>query len=316
MRYLTILALLFVGCASHNYHLASNNPYSSDSNYQYQDAEPYTPLAKQDAAWFTAKAEADIRAGDYSEAQINFQRAFRRDRWLIDTNLGYQNMMLERELFDDLWREYLDLYQEYPSRGDAFWYHLRPMLHFRGDSTVRKVKEKEVSAKAKSQVAELVVAAQTSFGDGETEAALANIEAAIKLSDSFALHKLRIRYTAEGELESLLKVYTERADEDPSNGDNLALQALATARTHRSKAFSLLRDGWVLEIRGIELPRTMAELARDAGDELAGDSDDMLRRRRGWYEISAAFFDLVLRASSEDIEAVGGYNYALNKLNK
>ena len=260
------------------------------------------------------KPEIDRKVGDFSEAHINYQRAFRRDRWHPDANEGYQDMMLERGLFDDLWREYLDVWQKYPTRGDAVWFHVRPMLHQNGIKSVRQTRAPKVSPEDQTAANELLKSAMESYSQGKVDAALNDIDRALELADIFELHRLKISYTPKDLLVDLVMKYDERAEEDPSNGDNQALLALAVARTDPMQAVKILRDGWVLDLPGLELRRVLAELARDLGDKIEGSIIISKRKRRGWYQTSAAFFSIVLATTPDDIAAQGGQNYAQNKL--
>lgn len=316
MRFIPLLALFASSCSVGVYRHYTPDTYvdepvtSPSSNYP----QNYTPPSQRDATWFATEAEIDRKVGDFSEAHINYQRAFRRDRWHPAANEGYQDMMLERGLFDDLWREYLDVWQKHPTRGDAFWLHVRPMLHQNGIKPVRQIRAPKVSADDEAAANKLLKSAQAYYLLDDVRAALRDINAAIELADTFALNRFRILWTRESSLPALVEAYSERAEEDPSNGDNQALLALAIARTDRLKAIELLRDGWVLDIPGIELRRVLAELARDLGDETEGSSIISTRKRRGWYQASAAFFSIVLATNPDDTAAQGGRNYAQNKL--
>ncbi|MCF6228642.1 MAG: hypothetical protein L3J82_08305 [Planctomycetes bacterium] len=316
MRLIPLLALFVSSCSVGVYRHYTPDTYVDEptaapsSNYP----QSYTPPSQRDASWFATEAEIDRKVGDFSEAHINYQRAFRRDRWHPAANEGYQDMMLNRGLFDDLWREYLDAWQKYPTRGDAFWLHVRPMLHQNGIKSVRQARAPKVSADDEAAANELLKSATENYSQGEVDAALGDIDRALELADTFELHRLKISYTPKNVLVDLVMKYGERAEEDPSNGDNQALLSLAIARTDRLKAIELLRDGWVLDLPGIELRRILAELTRDLGDETEGSIIISTRQRRGWYQVSAAFFSIVLATNPDDIAAQGGQNYAQNKL--
>ncbi|MEE9312872.1 MAG: hypothetical protein V3V10_10740, partial [Planctomycetota bacterium] len=198
MRLIPLLALLVSSCSVGVYHHYTPDTYVDEPTaepYQEYPDDTYTPPSERDANWFTTEAEIDRKVGDFSEAHINYQRAFRRDRWHPDANEGYQDMMLERGLFDDLWREYLDVWQKYPTRGDAVWFHVRPMLHQNGIKSVRQTRAPKVSPEDQTAANELLKSAMESYSQGKVDAALNDIDRALELADIFELHRLKISYT-------------------------------------------------------------------------------------------------------------------------
>ena len=136
MRYFPfVLLLLVVGCSS------QRRDYDSDPwrDYEPRDDrttydETYIPPSRMNADQLVDRALRAERDGRDDQARVDYQQAFRRDRWHPPANERYQDLMLRNDLFDDVWQEYLDLWQQNPTRGDAFWFHVRPMLERRAES--------------------------------------------------------------------------------------------------------------------------------------------------------------------------------------
>ena len=82
------------------------------------------------------EAAREERSGRADEARIDYHLAFRHDRWHPGANDAYQDMMLRHKLRRTVWQEYLDLWQKHPSRGDALYYHLRPLLRQRAGRAI------------------------------------------------------------------------------------------------------------------------------------------------------------------------------------
>ncbi|MHC4841121.1 MAG: hypothetical protein ACYTDT_09230 [Planctomycetota bacterium] len=317
MRFAPIVLLILTSCVyddSYEYEPEPEHRTTYDASPRNYYEKTYVPPSERSADWFADEAEDHLKSGDYSEAHISYHRAFRRDRWHPRANSSYQNMMLQRGLFDEVWREYLDLWQQDPERGDACLFHLRPMFVNRGVSVTPTERRPKVTDETQLAIDAHTLAANEYFLEEDFESAIKEIDSALSLADLFSLHKLKIKYTPNAALDALASFYTERSDEDPSSGNNLALLALVTARTDTAAAFTLLRDGYVMELRGLELPRTMAELARDWADASTVENENSAREQHGWYSLSAAFFSIVLATQADDIEAKGGLDYAIKKL--
>lgn len=283
MRYALIL-LLLAGCGSQ-----SRDYYDDD---EWEDYEPgprsyydenYKPPGRRTSAELLKRAAENEAAGRDDRARVEYHDLFRGDRWHHAANTRYQNLMLRNELDVQVWQEYLDLWESNPGRGDALWFHLRPLvLKYTGKAQTRG---KVLNADELDMLALVLaeVAAQTSDSK-----ALQIVMQALERHDWFELHRLRISLCPESALAEVSTEYAERAEEDPSDGNALALHALAVARTDMARALRMLRDGVVLGLPGQWLYQTLAEICEFQGDATSQGSFDGRRQAAGWYELAQA----------------------------
>jgi len=320
-------ALLLAACAGQS-RPAEDDPWADydpqprntyDETYKPPRTEPRP--ARGSADDYVRRAEAAIARARPDQARVEYQSAFGQDRWHVYANQGYQDLMLENELFDALWREYLDLWQLNTGRGDAFYFHLRPLMKRRGLGAVPLETRHEVSDETISQINTLLGDSTERAKAGDRDGALAAIDAAIKLADWPILHRVRIELLAPVEYEMVLAEYATRAEDNPQSGDALALHAKVVSYRDKNKALDLLRAGYVLELPGFWLPFGMAELCRDLGDQpwtgaSLTPSTDFTRQQIGWYAAARDFFAICLATRPQDPDTLEGHGYATSRLAK
>jgi hypothetical protein len=320
-RFLAFLGLLFAACSSQS--RPEDDPWA---NYQPSNRptydETYEPPPRQDTADAAVERAARAQArGRSDEARVEYQVAFRDDRWHVPANEGYQDLMLGAGLFDALWREYLDLWQTNTARGDAFYYHLRPLLSHRGRGAVKLEKRAVIPDETLAQINTLLQESTEAASAGKREDAVAAIDNALKLADLPALHRVRIELLSTTAWDDLLQTYETRAEEAPQSGDALALNAKVVSYRDKLKALNLLREGYVLELPGFWLPFGIAEICRDLGDEAlskAGDKPtrDQKRNILGWYAASRDFYEVCKATRPNDPETLTGWGYVKRQIER
>lgn len=280
---------------------------------------PKTPADKADAC--VRRAESAAARGRPDEARVEFQDAFRRDRWHVPANEGYQDLMLANDLFDVLWREYLDLWQVNSARGDALYFHLRPLLKKRGLGAAKLESKAELPDDTIKAINDLVTESTEKAAAGDRDGAVAAIDRALKLADMPVLHLLRINLLAQTAYDKLLAEYSDRAEQNPQSGDALALHAKVVGHADKPKAVAMLRDGYVLELPGFWLPFTLAELCRDLGDEVltkAGEKPDQDARRdiTGWYACARDCYEICRATRPSDPDTLQGAGYVAQQIER
>jgi hypothetical protein len=307
MRYLPlVLFLLLAGCHSQGRDYDDRDPWPeydpTTPHHSYMD--DYVPPSRMTAEQLTDRAMKAEQDGRDDQARVDYQQAFRRDRWYPTANLRYQDLMLRNDLFDSVWQEYLDLWQRHPGRGDAFWYHVRPMLEQRADQPVPMERLEKITPEDNTKVHELQTDAQTRHEAGDDNLARELIEQALKISDRSELHRLRIQLSTPDQYDALLKEYADRAEENPASGDALYLHAYLLAVSEPQEALNELRGAWAIELPGWWLRFGIAEITRDLGDAQLQDGLDgdeqAARSAAGWYAASEAFARRCLKARPED----------------
>ncbi|MCA8914137.1 MAG: hypothetical protein KDB90_01895 [Planctomycetes bacterium] len=315
MRYLLLpIVLLLAACGSQDryyYDDPWDSPESDTPRRTYD--ESYVPPSRMNADQLVARAQKAERDGREDQARVDYQQAFRRDRWHPAANTGYQDLMLRNGLFDEVWQEYLDLWQQNPARGDALWFHLRPMLIQRADEPLPIGKAIAVSEDKAARIHELEVASAEKAAADDRAGALADIEAALKIADQTRLHRLRISLMPPDDYDTLLQEYAERAEENPASGDNLYLHARVVANRDPNAALAMLRDGWILDLPGWWLRFGLGEISRelaDAGFEQAKGGDVPAERScLGYYGLAEAFFNDCKSARPDEPETLAALDW-------
>lgn len=319
-RFLAFLGLLLAACSSQS--RPEDDPWA---NYQPSNRptydETYKPPPRQDTADAAVERAAQAQArGRSDEARVEYQVAFREDRWHVPANEGYQDLMLGAGLFDTLWREYLDLWQTNSARGDAFYYHLRPLLSHRGRGAA-KLENRELSDETIAQVNALVKESTDASAAGNREDATLAIDRALKLADLPALHRVRIELLSATAYDELLKTYEARAEDAPQSGDAQALHAKVVSYRDKLKALNLLRDGYALELPGFWLPFGIAEVCRELGDEALGKAGekptrDAKRDILGWFAASRDFYEVCKATRPNDPDTLAGWGYVARQIER
>jgi hypothetical protein len=303
MRYLPLcLLLLLTACGQEReYDYDREDPWEDydpeDGKHTYDEA--YVPPTRMNVDQLVERAKKAEADGRDDQARVDYHTAFRRDRWHPGANAGYQDLMLRNDLFETVWQEYLDLWQQNPERGDAFWFHLRPMLQQRNDA-VTPEKATRLSDEDTARVDELTAKAKEAATVGDRDSALAAINEALKIADSPSLHRVRIEVLQPGDFTALLEEYAEYADENPASGDRLYLHAYVLSYRDPMKALGMLREGWIIELPGYWLRFGIAEICTGMGDN---DANTERRSALGWYAAARAFLEQCAEARPTDADA-------------
>lgn len=308
MRYLLpMLALMLAACGSQ-----SRDDYDVWDTYDPSLDRPtyderYVPPSRMNADQLVERAMRAERDQRDDQARVDYHAAFRRDRWHPQANRRYQDLMLRNDLFDTLWQEYLDLWQTEPARGDAFWFHLRPMLLRRADQPMPLGREPKLSPEQAERANALSAEARNKWDEGDDAGAREAVKQALEIADLPELHRLRIRLAPAEEHAALLEEYAERAEENPAGGDNLYLHARVLALTDPAAALELLRAGWILDVPGWWLRFGIGELCLELGErELPAANDgyrDAIRSAQGWYALAESFLTACKEARPDNTEA-------------
>lgn len=297
MRLLTFIfpVLLLAACGSQ-----ARDDYVDDVWDSYEPSrdrptydERYVPPSRMNADQLVERAMRAERDQRDDQARVDYHAAFRRDRWHPQANRRYQDLMLRNGLFDTLWQEYLDLWQSESARGDAFWFHLRPMLERRADQPMPLGREPKLSPEQAERANALSNEARSKWNEGDDTGAREAVKQALETADLPELHRLRIQLAPAEEHAALLAEYAERAEDNPASGDNLYLHARVLALTDPAAALELLRAGWILDLPGWWLRFGLGELCLEQGDkQLAAAleaNQDAQRSAQGWYATAEAF---------------------------
>jgi tetratricopeptide (TPR) repeat protein len=307
-KLLVLLVLMLAACGSQ-----SRDDYVDDVWDTYDPGrdrptydERYVPPSRMNADQLVERAMRAERDGRDDQARVDYHAAFRRDRWHAEANRRYQDLMLRNGLFDTVWQEYLDLWQAEPGRGDALWFHLRPMLLRRADQPMPLEREPKLSPEQAERVNALSAEARSKWNDGDDAGAREAVKQALEIADLAELHRLRILLAPAEEHAALLTEYAERAEENPASGDNLYLHARVLAYRDVAAALGMLRGGWILDLPGWWLRFGIGEFARGLGDNqltaaLEGDQQAQ-RSTQGWYATAEAFLTACKEVRPSDPE--------------
>jgi tetratricopeptide (TPR) repeat protein len=298
MRLLSLLALTLLAACGSQSRYDYDDPWADyDPTVRHKTYdEEYVPPSAMNADQLADRAEGAEQQGRDDRARVDYHQAFRRDRWHVRANLGYQDLMLRNGLFEDVWQEYLDLWQQHPERGDAFWFHLRPLLMTReGDMPL--VRYPDVPDDDMGQVREL--AARSADADGDE--ALAAIEQALQIADLPWLHRVRIDLLHPVGYQPLLDEYAALAEDNPADGDALALHAYVLSMRDVHGALKLLRDAWIIELPGWWLRFGIAEICTQLGEDAMelGETG----QGAGWYRTSLAMLLRCVESAPENQRA-------------
>ncbi|MBK8207878.1 MAG: hypothetical protein IPK87_13970 [Planctomycetes bacterium] len=312
MRYtLPLIALLLAACGSQQRPPEEDDPWDThEPRAKYYDHDYKPPGRRTSADLVKRAAEAEAEGRD-DQARVDYHQLFRGDRWHVQGNTLYQDLMLRNGLDMSLWQEYLDLWEANQGRGDALWFHLRPAIVKRQDQEV-PTRGKPLTPEQLAVLADVLTDAAAKEESGDTAAAMQAIESALEQHDWIELHRMRISLCAEAALPDLAKEYADRADEDPSDGNALSLYALAIARTDMARALRMLRDGYVLALPGQWLYRSLAEVCVALGDSTSRTSVDERRQAAGWYRTAEAL--LAYCAQVPGVEVTEAQNHVQGQL--
>ncbi|MCC7508737.1 MAG: hypothetical protein IT464_05150 [Planctomycetes bacterium] len=293
MRYtLPWIAVLLAACGSQQRPPEEDDPWENhEPRAKYYDHDYKPPGRRTSADLVKRAAEAEAEGRD-DQARVDYHQLFRGDRWHVQGNTRYQDLMLRNGLDMSLWQEYLDLWEANPARGDALWFHLRPAIVKRQDQEV-PTRGKPLTPEQLAVLAGVLTDAAAKDEAGDSAGAMQAIESALEQNDWVELHRMRIALCTEAALPGLAKEYADRADDDPSDGNALSLYALAIARTDMARALRILRDGYILDLPGQWLYRSLAEICAALGDSTSRTSVDSRRQAAGWYRTAEALLAYV-----------------------
>ena len=319
MRYLPLsLLLLLAACGQGR----DYDDEEDDRESRWEDYDPevqthtydeaYVPPTRMNADQLVERAKKAEANDRDDEARVDYQAAFRRDRWHPGANAGYQDLMLRNDLFETVWQEYLDLWQQNLARGDAFWFHLRPMLQ-RAEGGLALEKQKQLSDEDLLRVNELTSQSKEAADAGDREAALDAINAALKIADYPSLHRVRIELMSTGDYTALLQEYADYADENPASGDRLYLHAHVLSFRDPSRALGMLREGWIIDLPGYWLRFGIAEICIGLGDN---DANTERRSALGWYAAARAFLQQCVEVRPKDPDANTMLGYVTSQMEK
>lgn len=285
MRYLMFASvLLLAACGGQGRYVYEPDPEPHDPEPRPRDI----PL-EETADAFVRRAHRAESNERYDEARTEYHHAFRRERWHFEANSGYQNLMRQVGLSDVVWREYLDLWQQNATRGDAWWWHLGHAIKQRHEAgNLQGEPMPKATPEDKQRIDSLREQAMQALKARDFEACVSHIDEALKLADLYDLHRLRIAAWPESDLDALVTHYAEHADENPASGNRAALHAAAAGRQNPLAALKLLREAVVLEIPGEFLWLELATWALWMGQETDAEANqDATRQAAGWYLLAA-----------------------------
>lgn len=319
MRYLMLATvLLLTACGGQGRYVYEPDPEPRDPEPRPRDV----PLEETADAFVRRAHRAESRE-DYDEARTEYHHAFRRERWHFEANSGYQNLMRQVGLSDVVWREYLDLWQQHATRGDAWWWHLGHAIKQRHETgNLQSEPMPKATPEDKQRIDSLREQAIEAMQARDFAAAIVHLDQALQLADLYDLHRLRIAAWPESDLDTLVQQYAEHAEENPASGNRAALHAAAKGRQNPLAALKLLREAVVLEIPGEFLWLELATQALGMAQQIdANANQDATRQAAGWYLLAAeaATAARYLLPESEEVarltkESEAGWRELANRL--
>lgn len=294
MKRLSLLLLgLLCACTS------QRRPDHEEPDFEVQPAPDRPAPALDSVQNLLSEARRQAQVADYDEARVTLHQIFRRDRWHPEANRLYQDVELKRGQAAALYQEYLDLYTRAP-RGDALWFHLRPLLIKRGFGPWA-ARAEPAQSKAEHDRIEAALFLQRP-ADLEEDIRALKALLSMKLT---ARQKLRLveRWLGGGNDGAELQDHWAQAlEEDPGNGDLAALLSLTLNRAsppRAGEALKVAREAWILELPGILLPLAMGQAALRLFEAEAGQTADGARSRTGYALAAWHFFKLAQASGLE-----------------
>lgn len=282
-RFLALaLTCLLAACGTQQ-RPADEPDFSTDPNTPVESPEPRLGEIES----LISQAKLEIKRRDFDEARVKLHQVFRRDRWNPEANTIYQDLQISRGMGDALYQEYLDLYEANKARGDALWFHLRPLLIKRGIKACEVEKHAELTAEQRAKIAELEAlpaAEGTEAQRKETELhRIDQILALDPMNDEWVYRRAYI------DPEPTRNRYKEISEENPGSGD--ALYLYATTLYEANDAIEVLRRGWILDLPGANLRLGLAKAVFPAIDSRPVTVDGF-RMRRGRFEVAFHFYQI------------------------
>ena len=253
------------------------------------------------------QVKQEIAINAFDDARITLHQVFRRDRWHPEANQLYQDLQIKRGQSDALYQEYLDLYEANKERGDALWFHLRPLLIKRGIKACEIEKHPEPTAEQTVRLTE-IAEALTKMGRnpeaGEEKAALALIDEALSINPVSGDYVCRSRGPMRS---SAAKKYRDASEENPASGDMLFLHAMASSPRFPPEParIDVLREGWILELPGFYLRLGLADVALEMAIHLSEwhrglEARELARFQTGWLEIALCFSQIAAKTAPSE----------------
>ncbi|MCC6575612.1 MAG: hypothetical protein IT462_17670 [Planctomycetes bacterium] len=309
MKYLPILILMLALCGCRNRHPVEEEPAWIEDEPAPREESVVDPVDR-----LVEQARNEIKNRRYDDARVTLWGAFRRDRWHPAANVVYQDLMIDRGRFDIAWQEYTDLYHANKQRGDALWFHLRPLLMKKTPVTLEsgpKLTEEErerlqTTLREARWLADSAkrVNARKLADDGEKVEAQTKVMGVLKFYPrNVEGNRIFQDLCPDENIDKLVEIYASMAEDEPQSGDMLYLAARAKARTNNAAAIEMLREGLILDLPGVWLRVGMAELARSAArdwplEAMTGTTRarDLSRSHEGWQVLAREYF-LLARAA-------------------
>lgn len=300
-RFLALaLTCLLAACTSQ--HRVDPEPDFANPNPAH-DENPAEPRLGEIES-LISQAKLEIKRRDHDEARVKLHQVFRRDRWNPEANTIYQDLQISSGKGDALYQEYLDLYEANKTRGDALWFHLRPLLIKRGIKACEVEKHAEMNESQRERIREIRKA--LGVGIVSTDRPTAELTEAEKSAlvtewlkldpwDAAAvafLTKMRPKETVES--------YRRMAEEQSESGDAqwLYSRCLSALETEEGDAMALdvLRKAWVLELPGVMLLGGIAGTSLGNATRWLPVSKERVRQATeayGWLALAIHFARLV-----------------------
>lgn len=284
MKRLSLLLLsLLCACTS------QRRPEYDEPDYRVEPAPEREAPARDAVQHLLEDARRRAQARDYDEARVTLHQIFRRDRWHPEANRLYQDVELKRGQAKALYQEYLDLYTIHP-RGDALWFHLRPLLLARGVGAWAAESEPVQSEAELKRIEEALFV--KSWADRAQSLEELRALLAMKLTARQKLSLVERWFQGVDTAPELQSHWTLALEENPSSGDTAALLALTLLRLtppRANEALKLAREAWIVELPGILLPLALGHAALALYESQSGQTLDSTRSRLGYAQTAWHF---------------------------